>query len=114
MPDTPQPTSLDLQGVRTRNLDAREIVSALSEAMPTIADLWLRLNAALADSPALTSEIKRLAVELAKARRGHANLIAAARATLNAHHDAEPDPLYYLRDELRAQGHLPPGGWGRS
>ncbi|MEU5879463.1 hypothetical protein [Spirillospora sp. NPDC047279] len=113
MPDTPQPTGLNLQGVRTRNLNAREIVSALSEAMPTIADMWLRLNAALADTPALTSEIKRLAIELARARRGHANLVAAARATLNAHQDGEPDPLYYLSDELRAQGQLPPDTWGR-
>lgn len=35
------------------------------------------------------------------------NLIAAARATLRAHADGEDDPLYYLRDELQAQGHLP-------
>jgi hypothetical protein len=34
-----------------------------------------------------------------------ANLAAAGLATLAAHHDDEPDPLAYLRDELRAQGH---------
>jgi hypothetical protein len=34
------------------------------------------------------------------------NLLAAARATLSAHADGEEDPLYYLRDELRAQGQL--------
>jgi hypothetical protein len=36
------------------------------------------------------------------------NLIAAARATLSAHADGEADALYYLRDELQAQGQLPP------
>ena len=36
------------------------------------------------------------------------NLLAAARATLGAHADGEPDALYYLRDELQAQGQLPP------
>ncbi len=34
------------------------------------------------------------------------DLIAAARATLGAHADGEPDALYYLRDELEAQGHI--------
>jgi hypothetical protein len=35
------------------------------------------------------------------------NLIAAARATLRAHAEGEDDALYYLRDELEAQGQLP-------
>ncbi|MFG2088010.1 hypothetical protein [Spirillospora sp. NPDC048824] len=113
MPDNPHNLKVDLPEVRTRNLAAREIVSALSEAMPAVAALWLRLNAALADFPALVSEITRLAAALAKVRRDRANLVAAGRATLNAERDAEPDPLYYLRDELRAQGHLPPESWGR-
>jgi hypothetical protein len=39
----------------------------------------------------------------------YANLLAAARATLSAEQDGEADPLWYLRDELRATGHLPPG-----
>jgi hypothetical protein len=34
------------------------------------------------------------------------NLLAAARAALSAHADGEGDPLFYLRDELTAQGHL--------
>ncbi|GAA1881925.1 hypothetical protein [Actinomadura bangladeshensis] len=114
MPDIPQHVKIDLQGVRARNLAAREIVSSLSEAMPYIADLWLRLNSALADSPTLVSELSRLTAELVKARRDRANLAAAGRATHKAARDADPDPLYYLRDELRAQGHLPPEAWGRS
>ncbi|MCP9949082.1 hypothetical protein [Actinomadura madurae] len=114
MPDTPPHVKVNVQEVRTRNLAAREIVSNLSAAMPSIEDLWLRLYAALADVPALVSEIGRLAAALSKLRRDRANLVAAGRATLKADRDAEPDPLYYLRDELRAQGHLPPDFWGRS
>ncbi|TDD20297.1 hypothetical protein E1287_41425 [Actinomadura sp. KC06] len=114
MPDTPPRVKVNVQEVRTRNLAAREIVSHLAAAMPSIEDLWIRLNSALVDVPALVSEITRLAAELASARRDRANLVAAGRATLNAERDAEPDPLYYLRDELRAQGHLPPDTWGRA
>ncbi len=36
-------------------------------------------------------------------RREYADLLAAAHATLHADHDGEPDPLWYLRDELTAQ-----------
>lgn len=114
VPDIPPRVKVDVQQVRARNLAAREIVSHLSAAMPSIEDLWLRLNGALVDVPALVSEITRLASELAKVRRDRANLVAAGRATLNAERDSEPDPLYYLRDELRAQGHLPPDTWGRT
>ncbi|GAA3950241.1 hypothetical protein GCM10023085_36040 [Actinomadura viridis] len=114
MTDIPEHVKIDLQEVRTRNLAAREIVSALSDAMPAVADLWIRINAALADSLKLISEVRRLLAALAKVRRDHANLVAAGRATLHAHHDAEPDALYYLRDELRAQGQLPPDSWGRA
>ncbi|MGI5168200.1 hypothetical protein ACQEU3_28015 [Spirillospora sp. CA-253888] len=114
MPDAPRYTNLDLREVRANNLAAREIVSALSDAMPSIAHLWTRIYDALAVVPRLTSEISRLRSESAALRRRYADLIAAGRATLGAAHDADPDPLYYLRDELRAQGHLPPDPWGRS
>jgi hypothetical protein len=43
-------------------------------------------------------------------RRRYHNLVAAARATLGAATEGEPDPLYYLRDELTATGHLPETG----
>ncbi|MFI0350388.1 hypothetical protein [Actinomadura sp. 9N407] len=114
MPDTPRTARIDPQEVRNRNRAAREIVSALSEAMPSIGDLWLRVHAALTDTPALLAELNRLAAEVITVRRDRANLVAAARATLKAEHDAEPDALYYLRDELRAQGQLPPNWWRRS
>ncbi|MFB4314764.1 hypothetical protein [Actinomadura sp. 21ATH] len=114
MPGTPPSSRLDPQEVRNRNRAAREIVAALAEALPGIGDLWLRIHAALTDTLTLLSQVNRLAAEVVKARRDRANLAAAARASLLADRDAEPDPLYYLRDELRAQGQLPPDWWRRS
>lgn len=56
----------------------------------------------------LYAEIRRLRARLASTLNDLHNLIAAAKATLSAHADGEPDPLYYLRDELEAQGQLSP------
>ena len=73
------------------------------------ADSALRiLAAALATIPRLCAEIGRLRARLARTLTDLHNLIAAARATLGAHSDGEPDALYYLRDEFDAQGQLPP------
>ncbi|GAB7040212.1 MULTISPECIES: hypothetical protein [Catenuloplanes] len=58
--------------------------------------------AALADIPLLLAEAHRLSATARLARMELANLRAAARATLAAHHDGEADPLAYLRDELDA------------
>lgn len=110
VPNTPHHTRINLQEVRNRNRTAREIVAALSDTTPRLVDV----NAALDDIPFLVSAIRELLAELAKTRRNTQNLVAAGRATLHAHHDGEPDPLYYLRDELRAQGHLPPDPRGRA
>jgi hypothetical protein len=63
------------------------------------------LLATFADAPALITEITQLRDGLAHARLDRANLAAAALAAIAAHHDGEPDPLCYLRDELRAQGY---------
>jgi hypothetical protein len=52
------------------------------------------------------SEVERLARLLAAIRLRYQNLVAAALACLAAEADGEHDPLYYLRDELRAQGQL--------
>jgi hypothetical protein len=54
-----------------------------------------------------TQTIARLRRRLARTLTDLHNLVAAARATLAAQRDGETDPLYYLRDELHAQGHLP-------
>lgn len=61
--------------------------------------------------PVLSAEVRRLRARLASTQPYDANLsnlIAAARATLSADSDGEPDPLFYLRDELQAQGQLQP------
>ena len=79
-------------------------------AMPAASEMWEQVDRALADVPAMGAVIARLAAELADTRMDRANLLAAMRAAIAAHADGEPDPLYYLRDELDArqtpsQGH---------
>jgi putative intracellular protease/amidase len=65
------------------------------------------ITAALATIPALSRETWHLRGLLHLARLDHANLIAAARATVRADHEGEPDPIWYVRDELAARGQLP-------
>jgi ABC-type transporter Mla subunit MlaD len=100
-------SSTDLQEVANRNNAARQIIAGFSKAAPTLAEIWQQLEAALADTPILSTEITRLRDELADTRLDRANLLAAARAVISAHMDGEPDPLSYLRDELQARGQLP-------
>jgi len=57
--------------------------------------------------PVTRSEIVRYAGLILAMLRRYQDLVAAARATLAAADDGEVDPLYYVRDELRAQGQLP-------
>jgi hypothetical protein len=82
----------DLQEVATRHDTAIAAIAKLGRALDTI--------------PLLSAEIRRLRRRLATALADLNNLLAAARATLSAHADGEEDPLYYLRDELHAQGQL--------
>ncbi len=84
----------DLQEIARRRDSATSAMGRLARALDTI--------------PLLCSEVGRLRTRLTRALSDLHNLIAAARATLGAHADGEPDPLYYLRDELDAQGQLPP------
>ena len=107
VPNTWPDSSIDLQEVANRNNTARQIIAGFSAAAPTLAEIWQQLEAALADTPALSAEITRLRDELADTRMDRANLLAAARAVISAHLDGEPDPLSYLRDELQARGQLP-------
>ena len=72
------------------------------------------ITTALFTVPALCRESAHLRAMLALARLDHANLIAAARATLAAEYEGEPDPLWYLRDELAARGQLRIGPWRRA
>lgn len=60
----------------------------------------------LASIPDLCDEVDRLHAALTVAHRDHHDLVAAARATLAAAADGEPDSLYYVRDELGARGLL--------
>ena len=82
----------DLQEVGSRHDSAASAMGKLARALDTI--------------PLLCAEIGRLRVRLARTLTDLHNLVAAARATLGADADGEPDPLYYLRDELDAQGRL--------
>jgi hypothetical protein len=78
----------------------------LVSAMPTLSAAWQHLQVALADTRNLATEVTQLSAELATARLRHANAVAAMRATIGAQHDGEPDPLYYIRDELSAPQNL--------
>jgi DNA-binding transcriptional regulator YiaG len=82
----------DLQEVANRHDTATAVIDTLGRALDTI--------------PLLSAEIARLRRRLAASLSDFNNLLAAARATLSAHADGEEDPLYYLRDELQAQGQL--------
>jgi hypothetical protein len=82
----------DLQEVTNRHDAATSVLDVLNRALGTI--------------PLLSAEINRLRRGLATTLGDFNNLLAAARATLSAQADGEEDPLYYLRDELRAQGQL--------
>ncbi len=104
MPDTNAHINVDLEEVTYRNETAHHVVAGFSTAMPTLAEIWRLLEDALSDVPALSAEVTRLFAEVQHARLDRANLLAAARATIAAHHDGEPDPLSYLRDELDANG----------
>jgi hypothetical protein len=101
--DDSRPNRTDLPEALTRNRTARQFTEGLAGQLP--ADIWRSLTAAFSDTPALAAEITELRTELASVRLDRANLAAAALATIAAHHDGEPDPLSYLRDELRAQGY---------
>jgi hypothetical protein len=68
----------------------------------------------LSSIPVLCDEIDGLRAILGLAQRDHQDLVAAARATLAAAAEGEPDHLYYLRDELRVRGKLIAGRGERS
>jgi hypothetical protein len=100
------------------DIDPQEVADTYIQAIAAarrspLSRLWLRspdgrkIIRALDLVPVLTDQIRRLRGRLARALTDLGNLTAAARATLGAQRDGEHDPLYYLRDELRAQGQLP-------
>jgi hypothetical protein len=106
MPNNAPHSAIDIPKVLSRNLAARDIVSGFVSAAPTLSVAWQHLQAALADTRDLAKEVTRLSAELAAVRLWHANALAAMRATIGAQRDGEPDPLYYIRDELSAPQNL--------
>ena len=92
----------DTWHITIRNDIARDIIAGFASATPTMAAIFRFLDTALADVPAVPAELRRARTELQDARLNRANLLAAMRATIAAQADGEPDPLYYLRDELNA------------
>jgi hypothetical protein len=86
-PHIPRPT-IDQEAVLTHLLTA--------QLRPTPVAIWT----ALADIRVLLAEVDRLTRLLSRTRWDFADLLAAARATLAADHDGEPDPLAYLRDAV--------------
>jgi hypothetical protein len=102
MPNTHQNPEIDLAQISIRNTHARHIVVGCASALPALADMWQALDDALADTVTLSAQVTRLSAELDRTRLDRANLRAAMRATLAAHADGEPDPMWYLRDELTA------------
>jgi hypothetical protein len=87
---TPRPT-VDLDAVAAHHHTAEETRTPLA--------LWT----AVADIPVLIAEVHRGRSLFVWVRGEYADLLAAAQATLHADRDGEPDPLWYLRDELTAQ-----------
>ena len=102
MPNTDPHADINLHEVSARNDNARHIVAGCAAAMPTLAGMWSYLHDALDDTLTLAAEISRLSAETDRARLDRANLRAAIHATLAAHADGEPDPMWYLRDTLDA------------
>jgi hypothetical protein len=100
--------------ITTRNDIARDIIAGFASVTPTLTGVFRFLDSALADVPAVLAELRRARAELEAARLDRANLLAAMRATIAAHADGEPDPLYYLRDELDARQERPQGHRGAS
>jgi hypothetical protein len=108
MPNTVPHANINLLEVNARNDNARHIVVGCATALPTLTGMWRNLHDALDDTSALAAEITRLSAELERTRLDRANLRAAIRATLAAHADGEPDPMWYLRDALNAPETAPP------
>jgi hypothetical protein len=114
VPETYPHSNINLREVASRNHAAARIIAGFSAEMPSLADVWRFLEAAIADVPALSAEVSRLSAEVRDTRLDRADLLAAARSTLGAYADGEDDPLCYTRDELSVRGELPPNVRGSS
>ncbi len=61
-------------------------------------------------SDPLVRELARLRMSLAFARHQYAELLAVARAAVAAGARGDPNPLFWISDELAAHGQLPVPG----
>jgi hypothetical protein len=68
---------------------------------------------AIRDISVLVAEVERLWELACAAQQRYADLRAAALASIAAYDASEPDPLFYLRDELHARTPQPPDPGGR-
>jgi outer membrane murein-binding lipoprotein Lpp len=102
MPNTKPSPDINLSPISIRNAHARHIVAGCASALPTLAGMWRELDDALADTATLAAHVTRLSADLERTRLEAANLRAAMRAALAAQAEGEPDPLWYLQDELNA------------
>ena len=93
MPNARPYSSIDIPEVINRNSAARDIVAGFATATPTLSPAWRTIATALADARDLAAEVARLSAELAAARLGRANALAAMRAAIGAQRDGEADPL---------------------
>jgi hypothetical protein len=90
--DSLQHPDADLQEATTHYDSAFAVIRPIANALNLI--------------PTLCNEIRDLRRRLALALADLSDLVAAGKAALGAYADGEPDPFYYLRDELEAQGHV--------
>jgi len=104
MPETSPTSTINLREVKARANTASHIITGFASVTPSLDEMWQQISHSLSDIPILAAEITRLGTELTRSRLHRANLAAAGRASIAADHDGEPDPLFYLRDELDAQG----------
>jgi hypothetical protein len=72
MTNTMPYSTVNIAEVMSRNRAAQDIVSGFATETPTLSPAWQHINAALADTRDLATEVARLAVELAAARLAHA------------------------------------------
>ena len=112
MPDTHPNPRIDLPLISIRNEHAHQIVAGFASSMPALSYFWQYLDNALDDAVVLSAQLTELSAELKRTRLERANLRAAMRAALAAHADGEPDPMWYLRDELDAPESLPAASRG--
>jgi hypothetical protein len=102
---------LNLQEALTHYANAVRAISRSPLARATFGSRSIAvLAAALNRIPPLCQEVHRSRIALELARLDYANLLAAARSALTADRDGEPDPLWYIRDELAERGQLPQSG----